>query len=123
MQYRYVGVMEGKHFHLIAADIQLLAILPGTALYVFLGASTEQLVENAMTAMEDTGSTMPSHRKVTISVIVIGAILGAGAIYLTTRYARRELRRILDERGETACEDCDPQEESVEKKSSSDDVV
>jgi uncharacterized membrane protein YdjX (TVP38/TMEM64 family) len=88
---------------------QLMAILPGTALYVFLGASAERLAANTMMEMgmldnekeeeeeEADEHSARNNKKVTIGVIVAGVVLGVGAIALTTRYARRELRRILDE--------------------------
>jgi hypothetical protein len=80
----------------------LIAILPGTALYVFLGASAERLTMGMMMEEEEDGSSShssSSSRKskgVTIGIIVAGVVLGVGAIVMTTRYARRELRRILE---------------------------
>jgi SNARE associated Golgi protein len=90
------------------SSLQLVAILPGTALYVFLGASAERLAADTMMEMgmlengeadeeEEAGEHSVRNKKVTIGVIVAGVVLGVGAIALTTRYARRELRRILDE--------------------------
>jgi uncharacterized membrane protein YdjX (TVP38/TMEM64 family) len=70
--------------------LALFAILPGTILYVFLGASAGSLADNAE------GSGMSP--TVTIIVVVVGVVLGVAAIYLTTRYARKELNRILAER-------------------------
>jgi hypothetical protein len=77
-------------------------------LYVFLGASAERLAANTMKEMgmldnkeeeeeEADEHSARNNKKVTIGVIVAGVVLGVGAIALTTRYARRELRRILDE--------------------------
>jgi uncharacterized membrane protein YdjX (TVP38/TMEM64 family) len=75
--------------------IALFAILPGTLLYVFLGASTGSLADNA------NGSSGQSPT-LTIVVIVVGVVLGVAAVYLTTRYARQELNRILAERNQEA---------------------
>jgi hypothetical protein len=79
----------------------LIAILPGTALYVFLGASAERLTMGMMMMEEDSSlsQSSSSSRKskgVTIGIIIAGVVLGVGAIVMTTRYARRELRRILE---------------------------
>ena len=70
--------------------ISLLAIIPGTALYVFLGASAGSLTDSATS-----GS---SNSAVTIVVVVVGILFGVLAICLTTRYAKKELNRILEER-------------------------
>lgn len=69
--------------------ISLLAILPGSALYVFLGASAGSLTDSASSGSDPT---------VTIIIVVVGAVFGILAIWLTTRYARRELNRILEQR-------------------------
>lgn len=61
--------------------LALFGILPGTLLYVFLGASAGSLADN----MEGSGQSTT----VTIIVVVVGAVLGIAAIYLTTRYARK----------------------------------
>lgn len=70
--------------------ISLLAIIPGTTLYVFLGASAGSLTDSA--------SSDGSNSTVTIVVVVVGILLGVLAICLTTRYAKKELNRILEER-------------------------
>jgi hypothetical protein len=83
-------------------QLQLIAILPGTALYVFLGASAERLTMGMMMEEEEDSSSSQSSsssrksKGVTIGIIVTGVVLGVGAIVMTTRYARRELRRILE---------------------------
>jgi uncharacterized membrane protein YdjX (TVP38/TMEM64 family) len=69
--------------------LALIAVLPGTILYVFLGASAGSLTDSASS---------DDDRTVTIVVIVVGAVLGIGAVWLSTRYARRELNRIVEER-------------------------
>jgi uncharacterized membrane protein YdjX (TVP38/TMEM64 family) len=69
--------------------LALFAILPGTILYVFLGASAGSLTDSANSGQDPT---------VTIVVVVVGIVFGVLAIYLTTRYARKELNRLLEER-------------------------
>lgn len=67
----------------------LFAILPGTILYVFLGASASSLTDSAM---GDDNST------VTIVVIVLGVFFGFIAIALTSYYARHELNKVVAKR-------------------------
>lgn len=69
--------------------LSLWAILPGTVLYVFLGASADSLIDSANPG---TG------KSVTIAIVVCGVVLGVGAIVLTSYYAKKELNRILAER-------------------------
>lgn len=69
--------------------LSLWAIVPGTALYVFLGASADSLMESA---------TPGASKAVSIAIVVCGVILGVGAIFLTSYYAKKELNRILAER-------------------------
>jgi membrane protein implicated in regulation of membrane protease activity len=100
--------------------LSMFAIIPGTVLYVFLGASAGSLADSA-----GSGS---SNTTVTIVVVVVGIVLGVLAIYLTTRYARKELQRIIEERqnveGETtgSLDVVDTTAVSVQNKDS-DDVV
>lgn len=71
--------------------IALFAILPGTTLYVFLGASAGSLADSASSGDNTT---------VTIIVIVVGAVFGIFAIVLTSIYAKRELNRVIAQRQE-----------------------
>lgn len=82
--------------------VALLAIVPGIVLYCFLGASAGSLTESAMSGSDPT---------VTIVVVVLGVVFGIVAIWLTSRYARRELTRILEER-EAANESDSDQDDS-----------
>jgi len=68
-----------------------LGILPGTILYVFLGASAGSLADSA-----NSGDSMT----VTIIVIVVGLVFGIAAIALTSYYARKELNRLIATRQE-----------------------
>lgn len=69
--------------------IALFAILPGTILYVFLGASAGSLAESA---------TSGDNATLTIVITVVGAVFGILAIAVTSRYAKAELNRVLEER-------------------------
>lgn len=69
--------------------LALFAILPGTTLYVFLGASAGSLSDSASSGDDST---------VTITVVVLGIVLGFIAIWISARYARKELNRVLEQR-------------------------
>lgn len=68
--------------------LSLLGIAPGSILYVFFAASAGSLA--------DGGS--GGNPTITIIVSVVGSIVGIAAIWLTTRYAKQELNRILEEK-------------------------
>ena len=85
--FNYVGGVTSVSFR--DYTLALIAMLPGTVLFVFLGASAGSLAESANSGSDPT---------VTIIVVVVGAVLGIGTIWLTTRYARKELNRILERR-------------------------
>jgi uncharacterized membrane protein YdjX (TVP38/TMEM64 family) len=63
----------------------LVGILPGTTLYVFLGASAGSLADSA-----NSGDNMT----VTVIVVVVGAVFGIFAVVLTSYYAKKELNRV-----------------------------
>ena len=67
--------------------LALFAILPGTILYVFLGASAGSLADSANS---------DDNQLVTIIVVVVGAVFGIFAIVLTSMYAKRELNKVSD---------------------------
>ncbi|KAL3912485.1 MAG: hypothetical protein SGARI_001131 [Bacillariaceae sp.] len=69
--------------------LALFAIIPGTTLYVFLGASAGSLAESA-----NSGDNMT----ITIIVVVVGIVFGIGAIALTSYYAKKELNRVVADR-------------------------
>jgi len=66
--------------------LALTAILPGTILYVFLGASAGTLTDNASSGDDAT---------VTIIVVVSGVVFGVLAIAFTSYYAKKELNKIV----------------------------
>lgn len=67
--------------------LALFGIIPGTIIYVFLGASAGSLAESGRSGSDPV---------VTIIIAVVGTILGVIAIWLTTRYARQELKNVLE---------------------------
>jgi len=79
---------------LLAYTLANIAIIPGTVLFVFVGASAGCITND----MGNGGGT------VTIVAFVIGAVFAVFAIFLTSFYARRELNRIISAR-ETQQED------------------
>jgi uncharacterized membrane protein YdjX (TVP38/TMEM64 family) len=83
----YVGGVSAVSFRDFV--IALFGVLPGTTLYVFLGASAGSLMDSA-----SSGDNMT----VLIIVVVLGAVFGIITIWFTTRYAKKELMRIVHER-------------------------
>lgn len=81
----------------------LFAILPGTILYVFLGASAGSLTDSANSGDNTT---------VTIIVIVVGVVFGILAVGLTSYYAKQELNKIT--RGGEELEDAQSKDGETE---------
>jgi len=65
------------------------AFIPGTLLYTFLGASAGSLVESASSGSDDT--------TVRIIVIVFSVVFGLGSVIAITYYAKKELKKILEQ--------------------------
>jgi uncharacterized membrane protein YdjX (TVP38/TMEM64 family) len=67
----------------------LFAILPGTILFVFLGASAGSLTDSASSG--DNGT-------LTIIVVIVGIVFGVIAVGVTSYYAKVELNKVVDKR-------------------------
>lgn len=102
--FNYVGGVTDVSFR--SYCFALIGILPGTVLYVFLGASAGSLTESAMSGSDPT---------VTIIVLVLGLVPSVAAVWLTARYAKRELNRTLEARSSSSQgeSDGDVEEHSV----------
>jgi uncharacterized membrane protein YdjX (TVP38/TMEM64 family) len=83
----YIGGVSAVSFRDFA--LALFGILPGTIFYAFLGASAGSLADS---------SSGGDNFTVTVIVAVMGTIFGISAIWLSARYARKELNRIAKER-------------------------
>lgn len=68
------------------------AMLPGTILYTFLGSSAGSIVDSA--------SSGSGNIQLTIFVIVLGIVFGVLGIVVTTYYAKKELKKIIDDQNE-----------------------
>jgi len=71
---------------LAAYSWAIIAILPGTILYVFLGATAGSLVDSSQRSDNET---------ITIVTIIIGAIFGILGVFAVSYYAKQELNTIL----------------------------
>jgi uncharacterized membrane protein YdjX (TVP38/TMEM64 family) len=100
----YIGGVSAVSFRDYV--LALFGILPGTILYVFLGASAGSLADS---------SSSGDNLTVTIIVVVIGAVFGITAIWFSARYARKELNRIVQERQIVADADAEIGGESGEE--------
>lgn len=90
--------------------IACIAMLPGTILYVFLGASAGSLSGIAGGDEEEDGPTQS--KAVTITIIVVSAVFGILALAIFIYYAKKELNKLLEEK---------PEEESAEISQGGDD--
>merc|ERR1712232_1237478 len=80
--------------------LAMFAILPGSILYVFLGASAGSLTDSASSGDNVT---------ITIIVVVVGVVFGVAAIVATSYYAKKELNRVVTSRQATSGEDLEDQ--------------
>jgi uncharacterized membrane protein YdjX (TVP38/TMEM64 family) len=76
----------------------LFAILPGTVLYVFLGASAGSLADSAQSGDDST---------VTTIVIVVGIVFSFLAVALTSYYAKKELNKVTHANRQADVDDAD----------------
>jgi uncharacterized membrane protein YdjX (TVP38/TMEM64 family) len=97
----YIGGVSAVSFRDYA--LALFGILPGTILYIFLGASAGSLTDSSSSGDSFT---------VTIIVVVVGAVFGITAIWLSARFARKELNRIAQERQAVTVADAETGDES-----------
>merc|ERR1712238_50679 len=98
------GITAIKLFHYCIACF---AMLPGTILYVFLGASAGSLSEidgneddNNVDLVDDEyiEQLEKEDKTVTIVVIVVGVIFGVLAIAVTSYYAKHELNKVIEKK-------------------------
>merc|ERR1712194_828036 len=98
------GITAINFFHYCIACV---AMLPGTILYVFLGASAGSLSEiggneddNNVDLVDDEyiEQSEKEDKTVTIVVIVVGVIFGVLAIALTSYYAKQELNKVIEKK-------------------------
>jgi uncharacterized membrane protein YdjX (TVP38/TMEM64 family) len=91
----YVSGITGIQFHHYC--IALLGMIPGTVLYVFLGASAGSLSE---IGDDNDGNEEEESKTITIVVIVVGVIFGILAVGVTSYYAKQELNKVIDKQKE-----------------------
>jgi len=93
------GITAIQFFHYCIACV---AMLPGTILYVFLGASAGSLSEigcnDDLVDDEDMEQLEKEDKTVTIVVIVVGVIFGVLAIAVTSYYAKQELNKVIEKK-------------------------
>lgn len=79
------GITAVKLSHYVWA---LLAMLPGTVLYVFIGASAGSLADSSGSAS--------NNRTVTIVTISVGVVFGILGVAATSYYAKKELNKAIE---------------------------
>jgi len=89
VQNYFYGLTKAKHRHYLASS--LVAMLPGTMLYVYFGAAGAEVAAAAGGAA-DWGQT---------ALLVAGLVATVLVVALVTRTARRELNKALEEAGGT----------------------
>merc|ERR1711915_688628 len=95
----YIAGVTG--IKLIHYCIACVGMLPGTVLYVFLGASAGSLSEIGG-GDEEVMEEEEENKAVTISVIVAGFVFGFLAVALTSYYAKQELNKVIAKKEEEA---------------------
>jgi len=126
------GVTGIKFWHYTLACF---GMLPGTILYVFLGASAGSLSEIGGGDGDEgdgdgDGETEGENKTVTISVIVVGVVFGFLAVAVTSYYAKLELNKVLDAEKEDEGDDDDNEgdggneneDDSIDENENDDDV-
>mmetsp|Transcript_1140 Transcript_1140/g.2276 ORF Transcript_1140/g.2276 Transcript_1140/m.2276 type:complete len:292 (-) Transcript_1140:437-1312(-) len=76
----------------------LIAILPGTVFYIFLGSSAGSLVDIEGSNMMENGEDEQGNGNAQTISIVVGIIFGILGIAVTSIYAKKELNKIIGER-------------------------
>lgn len=122
------GVTGIKFWHYTLACF---GMLPGTILYVFLGASAGSLSEIGGGDGDEgdgDGETEGENKTVTISVIVVGVVFGFLAVAVTSYYAKLELNKVLDAEKEDEGDDNEGdggnenEDDSIDENENDDDV-
>lgn len=95
------GVTAIRFWHYVVA---CLGMLPGTVLYVFLGASAGSLAEIGGDGENENGDADEEDQSKTLRItfIAVGVVFGVLAVGLTSYYAKQELNRVLDADNDTA---------------------
>ena len=74
--------------------LALFAILPGSILYVFLGASAGSLTDSATSGNDDL--------TVTYITVAVGVVFGVSAVAMTSYYAKQELNKLTRQNQESS---------------------
>ena len=74
--------------------LALFAILPGSILYVFLGASAGSLTDSATSGNDDL--------TVTYISVAVGVVFGVSAVAMTSYYAKQELNKLTRQNQESS---------------------
>jgi len=78
--------------------IACIGFIPGTAAFAFIGSTVGSLTDVTNKQAQNGGSS----KTVRLVILIIGIIASILVVVLVTFYARRELRKHLDEGDETA---------------------